>query len=80
MPAAFRNLYKGLIRYPRDEAILSRRGDVIHDDITAGGVLAQALGFPPSEYTLKQEQNQLIKRIDSAAWGSVEPCFCGSSM
>ena len=73
-----RNLYKGLIRYPRDEAILSRRGDVVHDDITVGGVLAQALGFPPSEYTLKQEQNH--NQTDRPQRGSVGPCFCGSSM
>ena len=64
MPAAFRNVYKGLYRYPRDEGILTRRGDVIHDDITAGGALAQAMGFAPTEYTLKQEQNQQVKRIE----------------
>tara|TARA_R110000803_G_scaffold297_2_gene1129 strand:- start:1004 stop:1948 length:945 start_codon:yes stop_codon:yes gene_type:complete len=64
MPAAFRNLYKGLYRYPRDEGILTRRGDPIVDDITAGGMLSQAIGFAPTEYTLKQEQNQALKRID----------------
>ena len=64
MPAAFRNIYKGLYRYPRDEGILTRRGDPIVDDITAGGMLAQVIGFAPTEYTLKQEQNQALKRID----------------
>ena len=64
LPAAFRNAYKGIVRYPRDEGILTRRGDVIHDDITTGGAIAQVLGFAPTEYTLKQEQNQQVKRIE----------------
>ena len=64
MPAAIRNAYKGMYRYPRDEAILTRRGDPIHDDITTGGLVAQVLGFAPTDYTLKQEQNQQIKRIE----------------
>ena len=64
LPAAFRNIYKGFYRYPRDEGILTRRGDVIHDDISTGGMIFQAIGFPPTEYTLKQEQNQQLKKID----------------
>ena len=72
LPAAFRNVYKGFPgiggvlqgRYARDEGILTRRGDPIVDDITTGGLLSQMLGFPPTEYTRKQEQNQAIKRID----------------
>jgi hypothetical protein len=66
LPAAFRNVYKGLYRYPRDEGILTRRGDVIHDDISAGGLFSQVIGFPPTDYTLKQEQNQQLKKIDRA--------------
>ena len=66
LPAAFRNAYKGAYRYPRDEGILTRRGDVIHDDITTGGLVSQIIGFPPTDYTLKQEQNQQIKKIDRA--------------
>ena len=67
LPAAFRNLAKGfpvIGRYARDEGILTRRGDPIVDDVTTGGLVAQMLGFPPTEYTLAQEQNQAIKRID----------------
>ena len=67
LPAAFRNIYKGLPgygRYARDEGILTRRGDPIVDDVTTGGLIAQMIGFPPTEYTLAQEQNQALKRID----------------
>ena len=67
LPAAFRNFYKGVPgigRYARDEGILTRRGDPIVDDVTTGGLVAQMIGFPPTEYTLAQEQNQAIKRID----------------
>jgi len=66
LPAAFRNIYKATYRYPRDEGILTRRGDVIHDDISTGGLFAQFVGFPPTDYTLKQEQNQQLKKIDRA--------------
>ena len=66
LPAAFRNVYKATYRYPRDEGILTRRGDVIHDDISTGGLFAQFVGFPPTDYTLKQEQNQQLKKIDRA--------------
>lgn len=67
LPAAFRNVYKGfpgIGRYARDEGILTRRGDPIVDDVTTGGLVAQMIGFAPTEYTLAQEQNQAIKRID----------------
>ena len=66
LPAAFRNVYKGAYRYPRDEGILTRRGDIIHDDISTGGLISQGIGFPPTDYTLKQEQNQQLKKIDRA--------------
>ena len=64
LPAAFRNVYKGVVRYPRDEGILTRRGDPIVSDISTGGLLAQVVGFPPSEYTLAQEKARAGKRID----------------
>ncbi len=67
LPAALRNFYKGVPgigRYARDEGILTRRGDPIVDDVTTGGLVAQMIGFAPTEYTLAQEQNQAIKRID----------------
>jgi hypothetical protein len=63
MPAAWRNMYKGTVRYPK-EGIKTRRGDVIvaRDDLTTGDLISQALGFAPTKYTLKQEINQNIKR------------------
>ena len=67
LPAAFRNMYKGapiIGRYARDEGILTRRGDVIHDDITTGDLISQFFGFPPTDYTRKQEENQATKRMD----------------
>jgi hypothetical protein len=67
LPAAVRNLVKGtpvIGRYARDKGILTRRGDPILDDVTTGGLIAQMIGFPPTDYTLAQEQNQAIKRID----------------
>ena len=34
--------------------------------MTGGELIAQMLGFPPTEYTFRQEQNQISKRIDIA--------------
>jgi len=66
LPAAVRNAYKGLVRYPRDDGALTRRGDPIFTDMTLGDLGAQILGFAPVEYTRAQEQNMLFKRIDKA--------------
>jgi len=66
LPAAVRNAYKGLVRYPRDGGALTRRGDPIFTDMTLGDLGAQILGFAPVEYTRAQEQNMLFKRIDKA--------------
>ena len=67
MPGAVRNAYKAVVRYPRDEGVLTRRGDPIYDDITGGDLLGQLLGFAPSEYTFRQERNSNLKRIDKTA-------------
>jgi len=67
MPGAVRNLYKGLYRYPRDEGILTRRGDPIYDDITGGDMLTQILGFPPVGYTREIEETSAAKGMESAA-------------
>ena len=66
VPAAVRNAYKGLNRYPRDGGALTRRGDPIFDDMTSGDLAAQVLGFAPKEYTLNQERNMVSKRIERA--------------
>lgn len=67
MPGAMRNLYKAVIRYPRDEGILTRRGDPIYDDITSGDMLTQFLGFPPVGYTREIEETSAAKGMESAA-------------
>ena len=67
MPGAVRNAYQAVIRYPRDEGILTRRGDVIYDDITGGDIFAKLLGFPPNEYTNEQAEVSAAKGMESAA-------------
>ncbi len=69
MPGAVRNAYKAVIRYPRDEGILTRRGDPIYDDISNGELLTQLMGFPPVEYTRQADETSAGKRIDVAASG-----------
>ena len=66
IPAAMSNLMKATFRYPSEDGILTRRGDPIYSDITNGELLAQALGFAPTEYTFRQEQSQIGKRVDAA--------------
>jgi len=67
VPGAVRNLYRAVYKYPHDEGILTRRGDPIYDDITNGDLLAQLIGFPPTEYTRAAEETSAAKRLDVAA-------------
>ena len=67
MPGALRNLYKAVIRYPRDEGILTRRGDPIYDDLTFGDITTQILGFPPVKYTRQIEEASAAKGMEAAA-------------
>jgi hypothetical protein len=65
MPVAIANAYKGTFgRYADQGGAFTRRGDPIYDDMTAGEMASQVLGFPPTEYTFRQEQNMISKRID----------------
>jgi len=67
MPVAIANMYKGTFgRYADQGGAFTRRGDPIYDDMTAGEMAAQVLGFPPTEYTFRQEQNGISKGIDIA--------------
>jgi hypothetical protein len=67
MPAGLANAYKSTFgRYAQQGGIYTRRNDPIYDDMTGGELVAQALGFPPTEYTFRQEQNSVTKRIDIA--------------
>ena len=65
LPAAFRNPAK-VVRFVQEEGIRTRRGDLIFDDMNFGLYAAQALGFAPADYTLKQEMSQDTKKIDKA--------------
>ena len=65
LPAGIANAMKSLGRYQR-EGIVTRRGDPIKDDLTTGEIAAQFFGFAPAEYTRKQEENLILKKIDNA--------------
>jgi hypothetical protein len=65
LPSAFRNVAKTLFRYS-SEGILTRRNDPIMGEIDSGLMAAQFFGFAPAEYTMNQERNQVLKRIDNA--------------
>jgi hypothetical protein len=66
MPSGLRNAYQAVFRFPRDEGILTRRGDPIVDDLSFGELAAKVIGFAPAEYTRTQEMNQQTKGIDRA--------------
>jgi hypothetical protein len=68
LPAAISNAYKAMPigRYQKDDGIYTRRGDPIYADMTHGELAAQLLGFPPAEYTARQERNLRDKRIEKA--------------
>lgn len=64
-PAGLTNMWRNLFgRYAREGRIASRRGDVIQDDLSFGQLASGFVGFPPAEYTFKQEQNMIEKKID----------------
>ena len=67
MPAGLTNLYRSTVgRYAREGGIQSRRKDPIYDDMTVGDFAAQALGFPPAEYTYRQEISARNKGVEKA--------------
>ena len=66
-PAGLTNAWRNSFgRYAREGGIRTRRGDPIYDDMTAGDFAAQALGFPPAEYTFIQERTARNKGIEKA--------------
>jgi hypothetical protein len=67
LPAGITNVWRNTMgRYVQEGGIFTRRGDVIHDDLTIGDFATQALGFPPVEYTFKTEQTARNKGIEKA--------------
>ena len=67
LPAAFRNIAK-VVRYTTEDGARTRRGDLVLglDDMGVTGLAGQLLGFAPAQFTLRQEANQDLKRIDVA--------------
>jgi len=66
-PAGLTNFYRSTVgRYVREGGIRTRRNDPIYDDMTISDFAAQALGFPPAEYTFRQEQTARNKRVERA--------------
>ena len=66
-PAGITNLYRSTLgRYAREGGILTRRKNPIYDDMTVGDFAAQALGFPPAEYTYRQEISARNKGVEKA--------------
>ena len=67
MPAGITNAWRSTFgRYVREGGIQSRRKDPIYDDMTAGDFAAQAFGFPPAEYTYRQEISARNKGVEKA--------------
>ena len=67
MPAGITNAYRSTVgRYAREGGIRSRRKDPIYDDMTVGDFAAQAFGFPPAEYTYRQEISARNKGVEKA--------------
>lgn len=67
MPAGLTNAWRSTLgRYAREGGIQSRRKDPIYDDMTVGDFAAQAFGFPPAEYTYRQEMSARNKGVEKA--------------
>ena len=68
LPAGIANFIKavpGAGRVAR-EGYVTRRGDPIYDDVTAGELAGQMFGFAPLEYTRRIEENMNAKNVEGA--------------
>lgn len=54
------------VRFYQDEGIATRRGDFIYEDIGYGEIASKFLGFSPTEYTFRTEQNSRDQRVSKA--------------
>lgn len=54
------------VRFYQDEGIMTRRGDFIYEDIGFGEIASKFLGFAPTEYTFRTEQNARDQRVTKA--------------
>jgi hypothetical protein len=64
MPTAVANAYKGLVRYPRDEGVKSRRGDVIYGDMSGADYLLKTIGISSLGETQTSDKTRVMKKID----------------
>jgi hypothetical protein len=64
LPAALRNPLQ-VARFTAQGGIKTRRGDPIYDDIGPFELAGKMLGFAPTEYTRRQEESLLGKRIEA---------------
>ena len=64
-PAALSNILKPF-RYSGEGGIRTRRYDLVHDDLSAGEIASQVIGFAPEEYLRKQEETRRFKRVEEA--------------
>ena len=65
-PPAVANAWKGLFGRTAREGYVTRRGDAIYGDPTFGDIAGSVFGFPPVEYTLQMERNNIEKGVDNA--------------
>jgi hypothetical protein len=65
-PPAIANAWKGLFGRTAREGYVTRRGDAIYGDPTFGDIAGSVFGFPPVEYTLQMERNNIEKGVDNA--------------
>lgn len=66
MPTAVANAYKGLVRYPRDEGVKSRRNDVIYGDMSGADYLFKTIGISSLGETQTGDKTRVMKKIDKA--------------
>lgn len=66
MPTAVANAYKGLVRYPRDEGVKSRRNDVIYGDMSGADYLFKTIGISSLGETQTGDKTRIMKKIDKA--------------
>ena len=65
LPTAVGNIFK-TARVAGDDGFKTRRGDYIYDDVTGGEIAGQLFGFPPAEYSRRQEEKAYLKKVDIA--------------
>jgi hypothetical protein len=65
-PPSIANAWKGLFGRTAREGYVTRRGDAIYGDPTFGDIAGSVFGFPPVEYTLQMEKNNIEKGVDNA--------------